>query len=117
MENNISTQIQKLNAKTNEGKISWKTVGQNNFRWTKQDGAILYTTTLQKQNGPLSIASPSRENYILTIQSTNPNEIILQINSANDSSITQYLKQLYDSVLNFSKENSAGIIDKLLDNL
>lgn len=117
MENNISTQIQKLTEKTNEGKISWKTVGQSNFRWTKQDGNTLYVTTLQKQNAPLALTVPNRENYILTIQSTNPNEIILQVNSTNDLSISQDLKELYECVLIFSKENSAGIIDKLLENL
>jgi hypothetical protein len=118
MENNINTQIEKLIAKTNDGKISWKTIGQNNFRWTKQDGTRLYTTTLQKQIlPPNSINIISKENYILTIQSTNPNEIILQINTNSDITIAQSLKDLYNCVTLFTRGNSADIIDKLLGDL
>ncbi len=118
MTNNIITQIEKLILKTTEGRIEWKTVGANNLRWVKQDNTRLYTTTLQKQISNPSIPNQlSRVVYALTIQSTNPNEIILQINTNIDNSTFEVMERLFIVALDYSRHNSANIIDKLLEDL
>jgi hypothetical protein len=120
-DNKVILQLQKFLQKTKERKLPWKDAGSNVFRWIKQEGNRLFTTTLQfQQTGVIrtpGAVGVAKKIYTLTIQATNPNEIVFQVNTARDPYVFDILDQLFQEVTIASKESSADIIDKLLGDL
>lgn len=113
----ILHQIERLLSKSKEGKINWKQINQNSIRWLSTIDNQAYIVTLQTTIIGI-IKDKAIDQYILTIQS-NAGDLIMQLQS-NTKTNPEYfplLKELFDTALSKTKEESINILDKLLDNI
>jgi len=118
MDFSIKPQIEKLLAKTKEGKISWMQVNKNTIRWTSTIDNELYIITIQ---GPalLGISTTgSIDQFIFTIQSGS-GELLLQLqsNAMTNPEFQPLLKELFQIAFSNSRNKTASVLDKLIDNL
>lgn len=114
----IIAQIEKLLAKTKEGKIDWKQINQNAIRWAAQTDGTFYIVTLQTTGTGLFVNGKQANQFILTIQS-NAGEMVLQLqsNQQTNSEYSPLLQDLFDFASAKAKSESANILNKLLENL
>lgn len=123
----IHNQINKIIQKTIEGKIEWKAINPNAFRWTVIKGNNQFITTFQAVNIPLGqnnlLINPlnpiGNGTFVFTLQTTNPNEAIIQLQVTNNNNreyISELLK-LYNLISEKTKKDYSKILDDLLDNL
>jgi hypothetical protein len=107
--------LKNLIQKTTEKKIDWKLINPQALRWTRTLDGKPVTVTLQTQERP-TMSTPRRKSYyIFSIQS--PQEALLQINSYKEADYHELLENLFIVAINFTKDSSAGLIDKLLDGI
>ena len=114
----IKNQIEKLLAKTKEGKIDWKQINQNAIRWAAQADGTNFIVTLQTTLTGIIANGNQINQYILTIQS-NTGEMVLQLqsNQQTNPEYTPLLPALREIANAKTKAESANILNKLLDKL
>ena len=123
----IHVQINKLIQKTVEGKVEWKSINPNAFRWTVLKNNIQYITTFQAVNVPQQStqANPNLQQpigngtFIFTLQTTNPQETLIQLQvtqNINNQYVNE-LNKLYQIILGKHTKDYSKILNDLLDNL
>lgn len=121
-ESDLHLQLDKIVKLSEEGRISWRPLNPQAYRWIKPvPNNNQMITTIQfagrQMLPPLPGKPPEQmDMYVLTMQLTNPPEVVFQIN-AQDVEYRDILSKIYEAARAASTKGTAKMLDDLLRDL